>query len=200
MPSIMELQLTTELDAVNAMLHAIGESPVNTVNDNGVVDAVTARQTLQMTSRRIQSQGWSWNTDLSMTLSRSFPEGEVKIASNTLRVIPRGPSSRLKLTIRGTRLYNRLTHSYEFEAPVVADVVSFLRFEDLPEHARQFITIAAARKFQEGHVGSETLSGFTRRDELLAWSNLMDAETQEADYNMLTGDPTVTRMLDRDWG
>jgi hypothetical protein len=193
----MDLTPTTELEAVNAMLRAIGESPVNTVEDNGVVDAVMARQQLRATSRRVQAKGWHWNTDKAFVLPLSFPEGYVKLPINTLKVDTVGKSKGIDVVYRGQRLYDRRKHTYVFSEPLTVDLVSFLPFDDLPETARQFITISATRSYQEGQVGSDALSTFNRRDELMAWSDLVNEEGENADYNIFDEDPTVTEMIRR---
>jgi hypothetical protein len=193
----MDLTPTTELEAVNAMLRTIGESPVSTIEDNGVIDAVTARQQLRNTSRRVQARGWHWNTEKALVLVRSFPEGEVKVPANTLKVDTVGPSAGVDVTLRGNRLYDRTKHTFAFDTSLTVDLVAFLRFEELPENARQYITIAASRKFQQDTVGSDTLSNFNLRDELMALVALQDEEAANADYNIFTGDPTVTGMIYR---
>ena len=181
----MDLTPTTELEAINLMLATIGESPVNTVEDNGVVDAVMARQQLRAMSRRVQAKGWHWNTEKRLTLARTYPEGEIKLPANTLRVDTTYTDIGTDVVRRGDRLYDRVNHTFEFRRDLMVDLVVFLPFEELPESARQYITLAAARKFQESQVGSETLSKFSMRDELLALSDLQNDEGETGDYNVL---------------
>lgn len=54
----MELTCTTELEAVNALLGAVGETPVNTLEDLGFTDAAIALSVLRSKSRETQSKGW----------------------------------------------------------------------------------------------------------------------------------------------
>lgn len=192
-----QLTLTTELEAINLMLAGIGESPVSSVDDNGVVDAVLARMQLRATSRRVQERGWHWNTDPGMVLPRTFPDGFINVPANTLKVDSTSPDQDVDVVQRGTRLYDRRSHTYSFETALTVNLVSLLPFNELPEAARQFITIASARKFQEDRVGSTESSGFNRRDELMAWSALCDAEAETADYNVLSDSYSVARVLDR---
>lgn len=181
----MILAPTTELEAVNTILASIGESPVNTVEDNGVVDAVIARQHLHNTSRRIQSRGWHWNTETGLTLTRTFPEGEIHLPNNTLRVHTTGADNDIDAVQRGKRLYNRRTHSYAFDRSLTVSLVLFLPFDELPEAARQYITSVAGRLFQEGQVGSHILERFVLRTELQALADLENAEAITANYNIL---------------
>lgn len=193
----MELVPTTELEAVNLMLAAIGESPVNTVADNGVVDAVMARARLRATSRAVQARGWHWNTDKALVLARSYPEGEVLVPANTLKVDTVGESKDVDVVLRGKRLYDRRRHTFSFDTNLTVDLVTMLPFEELPETARQYITVSAVRQFQEGRVGSETLSTFNRRDELIALADLLNEEGENADHNIITEHYAPGGALDR---
>lgn len=193
----MSLAPTTELEAINVMLSAIGEAPVSTVEDNGVVDAVVARTILRNTSREVQSRGWHWNTDKALSLVLTFPDGFAILPNNCLRIDSVNDSANIDVVQRGNRLYDRRKHTYAFEGPLTVDMVVLLAFEELPEAARNYITMRSARVFQERFIGSETLSTFNRRDELVAWSNLLNAEAETADANILTDNYSIYRVLDR---
>lgn len=188
---------TTELEAINQMLSVIGESPVNTVEDTGVIDAVVARQILAQCSRDTQVVGWHWNTEIDFPLTPTFPEGELLLPPNTLKVDTTGRDADLDLVQRGNRLYDRKNHTFQVKRDVKIEIVLFLPFEELPEAARSYIAIRAARTFQERMVGSETLWQFNSRDELKAWANLQNAEAETLDLNVLTDSPSVAAVLDR---
>ncbi|HCL3314573.1 TPA: hypothetical protein N2A14_002581 [Pseudomonas aeruginosa] len=188
---------TTELSAINTMLSTIGEAPVNTVSDSGVVDAVIARQILQTVSREVQARGWHWNIDKDFLLTPSFPEKEIILSPTTLRIDTVGPDEGIDVVLRGTRLYDRRNHTYQFDNPITVDIVSMLEFDELPEIARQYIAIRASRIFQERVVGSETLSTFSAKDEIRLLTALRDMEAETADYNILSDNYSVARVLDR---
>lgn len=192
----MALGLTTELDAINTMLSVIGEAPVNSVENTGVVDAAMARQILTETLRQVQARGWHWNTDPGVTLTPTFPlPGDVYVPANTMRVDPVDVS--MDYVQRGTRLWDRRNHTFKFSSPVVVDIVRLLPFDDLPQVARDYIMIRAARIFQDRVVGSETLSGFNDKDETRAYAQLRNAEAETGDYNVLSGSWAAARILDR---
>ncbi|WP_448955722.1 hypothetical protein [Labrys neptuniae] len=193
----MDITPTTELEAVNLMLDTIDESPVNSLENSGVLDAVVARRQLTAMSRRTQSMGWRWNTEADYELARSLPSGEINLPLNTLRFRISGRSAGLNVTQRGLRLYDRANQTFAFTASVFGELVLFLPFEEMPETARNFVTLAAARKFQQGRVGSEVLNGFAQRDELQAWANLLDDEAETADYNVIRDNPSMREMLFR---
>lgn len=187
---------TTELDALNTMLSVIGESPVNTVEDTGLVDAVLARSILRNTSREVQSRGWHFNTEKGYPLTPDF-EGSLVIPFAVLRVDSVGAGQDVDVVVRGARLYDRRNHTYSFNKELKADMVILLPFEELPEPARHYITVRAARIFQQRIVGSEVLSGFNERDELQARMVLLDADLENGDYNILSDHYDVARVLDR---
>jgi len=192
----MSLLLTTELDAINTMLSIIGESPVNTIEDNGVVDAVMARQVLNETMREVQARGWHWNTDKGVVLKPTFPApGFVYIPANTLMCDAVDP--RPDVVVRGDKLWDRRENTFKFHDDVKVDIVRLLPFDQLPQFARHYITVRAGRIFQDRVVGSETLSGFSKEDEVRALVALRNAEAENADYNMLTDSWSVGRILDR---
>lgn len=195
--SVLSLTPTTELEAINLMLSVIGESPVNTVEDTGIVDAVVARQILTQSSRDVQVVGWHWNTEINYPLAASFPEGEIALPPNTLRVDASGDDARLDLIQRGNRLYDRVNHTFSIGKTVKVSIVLFLPFDQLPEAARSYIVIRAARQFQERMVGSETLWQFNSRDEVRAWSNLQSAEAETLDLNVFRDNSSVRRVTDR---
>lgn len=193
----MDLVPTTELMAVNAMLRAIGESPLNTLDAPDAVDAVLAQQTLETVSRHVQERGWYWNTLENYTLPRSFPEGYITLPDNCLKVDTVGDDAiKYPVTQRGNRLFNKRTNSYVFDKAVKVDLVEFLSFEELPQAARSYITMSACRKFQEDRVGSETLAKFQIEDEKAAWAAMLSAEAEQRDATIFDS-YDVYRVMDR---
>lgn len=186
----------TELEAVNTMLSIIGESPVSTLEDSGLVDAVTALMILRSVSREVQSQGWHWNTDKGVKITPSFPDKFLFVPQNTLRVDTVGSSQDLDVAQRGLRLWDRRKHTFTFSQTATVDLTLGLSFDDLPEPARQYITIRAARTFQERVLGSEVLASFGDNDEFQARANLLEDETDSADYNLMNN-WAVARILQR---
>ena len=60
----MAIAATTELEAINIMLAAIGEAPINTLVGTLPVDARIAQSTLSEVNKSVQSEGWSFNTEI----------------------------------------------------------------------------------------------------------------------------------------
>lgn len=195
----MALSMTTELDAINIMLGTIGESPINSLDGaTGVVDAVTARSILAEISVQVQEEGWHFNTEYEFELTPTFDTKEIYVPANCIEVdTSEYDRNGLDVAIRGNRLYDRKNKTFQFQQPIKADLTILLEFNELPQAARHYITIRAARVFQQRVVGSQTLGSFTEADEARALRQMRRYEAKTADYNILTGSYSVMRTIDR---
>lgn len=193
----MALSMTSELDAVNIMLATIGESPINTLDTiAGVVDAVTARSILSEVSVQVQEEGWHFNTDYEFDLNPAS-DGFIYVPSNAIEVDTSAYSREYDVAIRGNRLYDRTNKTYTFTQSIRADLTTLLEFNELPQAARHYITVRAARVFQNRVVGSQILQAFTAQDEASALRAMRRYEARTADYNILTSNYSVMRTIDR---
>jgi len=194
----MTLSLTSELDAVNIMLGTIGESPINSLEAaTGVVDAVTARSILAEIAVQVQEEGWHFNTEYEFVLTPSMDTKEIYIPANAIEVDTSPYDKGLDVAIRGSRLYDRGNKTYQFSKDLKCDMTILLEFNELPQSARHYITIRAARVFQQRVVGSETLGSFTEKDEARALRSMRRYEARTGDYNILTSNYSVMRVIDR---
>lgn len=192
------LTKTTELDAINMMLGTIGESPINSLDGaSGVVDAVLAQKILKEVSVQVQEEGWHFNVENNFVLTPAVPSKNIFLPDNCIEVDTSGPDQTLDVSMRGNRLYDRTNRTFEFTKDITCDLVLLFDFEELPQAARHYIAIRAARVFQQRLVGSEALGTFTERDEVRARTALKRFEAKTADYNILTGNYSVMRVLDR---
>ena len=156
----------SEITAINTILATIGETPINTLNGQLPLDVALARNTLASVTREVQLEGWHFNTEENFTLAVNMA-GEIAIPDGTFRVsLPESDAG--DVVVRGKRLYDRTNHTYHFASPVTANVATVLPFEDVPEAFKHYITIKAARLFQDRALGSGELHSFSEEDERLA--------------------------------
>lgn len=179
------------------MLRCIGESPVNTLSGSPSLDVANAKAVLNEISREFQTKGWSFNTDEEFTLTPDTFTKYINLPANCLRVDTSGKDEYTKVVQRGLRLYDPVNHTYEWDDPLVCDLVVLLTFDELPQYARHYLMVKACRKFQTGSVGDQLLYGFTKKDEEDAETALKDAEADQEDTNMFTGDIQLARTLKR---
>ena len=192
----MPLTATSKLEAVNTMLTAIGEIPVSSITAATTNDVSIAINILEATSREVQSKGWYFNTDLNYTLSPNN-SNNIELPANTLRVELEGSSRSNNYVERNRKLYDRYNNTFTITSSVKTTIVWYLEFENIPEVARHYITIRAARIFQDRMLVSAELHKFHEMDELQAYMNLTEAEGDLGRHNILTGNYDVYSTLDR---
>lgn len=193
---------TSEVDAVNILLASIGSQPVNSV-DAPSVDAVMAKQTLKEISLATQLNGWYFNTDQTRVWTPDS-SGLIYLPSNVLMVDNshgdqdiRHVTARLNPDKNNRRgLYDMTNKTFVFTSSVTTKTVYAFDWSGLPQAARQYITIRAARVFQDRSVGSEKHHSFTLRDEQYALAALKKFEAETADYSIFQ-DYSVMRVVDR---
>ena len=187
---------TTELQCINIMLAAIGEAPINSLVGTLPVDARIAQSTLAEVNKSVQSEGWSFNTETDVTLTRDG-SNHVNLPTNVLRVdanIHQHPT--IDPIQRGLKLYDRQNNKYEFDEDLICTVVYFRDFNEIPEPARYYMNIKAARIFVDRLVGDQGLRTYTQEDEVRARSILMETDLANGDHNILRGDPSLTSIFD----
>ena len=192
----MAVAATTELEAINIMLAAIGEAPINSLTDTLPVDARTAQNTLTEINKEVQSEGWSFNTETDVTLTRDG-SNQISLPANVLRVdanIHQHPT--IDPIQRGLKLYDRQNNKYEFDEDLICTVVYFREFNEITEQARRYINIKAARVFVDRLIGDQGLRTYTQEDETRARAILTESDYANADHNLLRGDPSLTSIFD----
>ena len=191
----MTVAATTELECINIMLAAIGEAPVNSLTGTVPVDVRMAQSTLTEVNKQVQSEGWSFNTEIDVTLTRNA-SNNIVLGTDVLRVDAQThdhPS--IDPIQRGLKLYDRKNNTFVFDENVKCTVVYFRSFDELPEQARSYMTIKAARVFVDRLISDQSLRTYTQEDEIRARSVLMETDLSNADHNMLVGDPSISDAI-----
>ena len=180
----MALTATTKLEAVNVMMTAIGETPVNSITSSTTTDVSIAIQILDNVNREVQSVGWSFNRDKDYVLTPNT-SNEIALAANVLRIDTMGKSNNKDYVERARKLWDRVNHTYTItDAKVYVDIVWFLDFTEIPEAARRYITIRASRIFQDRMLASDTLHKFHQTDEIQALSVLKEMVGDTRDHSI----------------
>lgn len=191
---------TTTLGAVNSMLSTIGEAPVNGLN-SGLVEAETAETILNEVSRSVQADGWNFNSEPNYSVAATS-DGDVVLPAEIIRAdlaTTKYRSSTTEYIQRGNKMYDKANHTYNIGKTLKLNVVVLLAFELMPEVARRYVSVKAARIFQERVLGSSTLSQMNRTDEQEALFSLKEHEGDNGDYNIFDDYGTAS-VLDRSIG
>lgn len=179
--------MISELQAVNRMLAAIGESPVTSTTAQ-LPEVIQAVDTLNMVSLEVQARDWSFNSDYEYELSPDAT-GQIVVPGNAIRIDASDPGT--DLVVRDGCLYDRINKTQFFTSPVKVDIVWKLPFTALPYPAQNYIMVRASRQFQRDWLGSSSTDKLTERTEQEAFTALIDYDGANADYNLLTNNEEI---------
>ena len=191
----MAVAATTELECINIMLAAIGEAPINTLTGTLPVDAVTAQKTLAEINKDVQNEGWSFNQEFNVKLTRDA-SNQIALGTDVLKVdanVFDHPT--IDVIQRGLKMYDRKNNTYVFDTDLTCNITYFRNFDEIPESARRYINIRAARVFVDRLVGDDGLRTYTAQDEARARAHLMENDMDNADHNVLSGDPNLNNAM-----
>lgn len=192
----MALTKTTRLQAINTMLSTVGEPPINSLSAQRA-DSLIAQNILDEISREVLTYGWQFNTDEDVEMAPESSTGFIYISDKVVRVDMDPMYSEYDIVVRGNKLYNRKTNSDVFGSSIKVIQVYLMEFDEMPEVAKRYITIRAARVFQDRMVGSEKNHAFTLRDEMTALAAMSEYENEVGDYTIFDS-PDVWRTFIRE--
>lgn len=186
--------MLSELEALNMMLTAADEAPVQSISQSGHLPLSIAKSILDDTNRTVQSIGWAFNTEYEFPLTKDV-DGKIAVASNVLSIDVDDKWTSVDPIQRGAWLYDRKAHSYVFTSDLTGTVTILLPWGDLPQAARQYIAVKAARAFQVRMQAGEGVFKMTEGDEQAALLALQAYEADTADANFLTDSYSVASVL-----
>lgn len=185
----------TELDAVNQMLASIGQAPVSSLAVSGIRDVAIAQLSLDTVLREVLTRGWSFNTDYEYELT---PDGSDNIIYPTAAawVDPCDKSKDYVVRDNGgtLMLYDREDKTFTItDNPLEVDVVWMYEFDEIPQVARHYIAMRAARVFQSQVIGSDILFKYTELHEQEALTSLKRMESRTKRVNFIDNQPAYSR-------
>lgn len=152
--------LATELDAVNLVMKAKGLDLVTTI-DLGDAEIADAAFHLNAADLEVQSKGWFFNKDYSLTLALDS-NGHIPLPAGTLGVAASYWNYGMKqLAERNGRLWDLFNKTDIFTTTQCVDITVRLLFESLPQVARDYIAILGAHRAQGLDRGNTSSSQFT---------------------------------------
>lgn len=174
----------SELEAVNEILSSIGSSPVDTLDESLDVDVINAKRLLEATSREIQSRGWYFNTEDSVTLQPDTDSNMVPCPENYLVFYSDG----YQLVRQSGYFFDIASRTSEFPNGLTVTLIRYLQFDELPEVFRKYITVRTARLFQMRFLGAQELDVSLQFAESEAYSAIVDFELKTGNYNIYNDD------------
>jgi hypothetical protein len=179
----MALAMMTKLDAINSMLERVWESPVSSLDTPGVSSVAAAKRILDNTIRSVLSRGWTFNVEHDVTLARDA-DNKIPVPANAIEVDSYGDDKDTDVVVREGFLYNRTDHTFVFTKNLKVTIKYLFDFEQIPQTARAYIALMAARTFKDYWEHAESPSSISM-EEKEAMRNLEQSEAQVGDYNIL---------------
>tara|TARA_R100000900_G_scaffold117120_2_gene92099 strand:+ start:13528 stop:14124 length:597 start_codon:yes stop_codon:yes gene_type:complete len=180
---------TTTLSAVNRILSNVGQAPTTALTTgNPLVEM--AEVVLAEVNIAVQSEGWIFNTEYGYPFTPDS-SNNIIIPDNVLALDSNGLTN-VFLVIRNGKLYDKAAHTYTFTEKQSLDVTWLFDFEELPEAAKEYITIRAGNVFAGRSVGSSEAVAFGQREEVMSRATLMEYDTQQGDYNVFNTEDGYT--------
>lgn len=173
---------SSEVQAVSELLAAIGEDPVENIEDLPP-SGNTALATLRGTSRDFQEEGHWFNQETDYVLEPNG-SGEIIIPDSILDI----DSVDGDAIQRGSRLYDRENKTYLFNTSVSCSVTFHLKWDELPSVARRYITALAIEKFVDGFPGAQAVTEARNRNLIRAKVAFDKATIRNGDYNLLNNE------------
>ena len=184
-----------ELGAVNEMLSAIGEPPVNTLDGEANLDVANSLRILDTVNREIQSKGWTFNIEKNVTMYPDVFSGLIPFELDILNM--RSSSTSTPYVNLGGFVYDRLNRQDKFEEPIVVDIIRQRSLEEMPECFRRWIVVRASKRFAGRFLADPSTVEMLSYEENEARIDCNTYELDYGNYNALQGDTYILQMLQR---
>ena len=182
----------TELSAVNAILGAIGQSPITSIaNSQDNPEIAFIYNLLRDSNVDVQNEGWHFNTERHVKYTPQDVGGVQKIAigSDILKMdVTDGWSKRhYDVVKRNGYLYDKYDHTDDWDEltdGIDLDIVRLVSFEDLPEVFKRYIVYKASTRAATQLVGNPQLARLLAQQEALARATVMEYECNQGNHSM----------------
>lgn len=180
------LTLTTELEAVNLMLNAIGETRVVTLDAATHEDAGDALRLLRHWNMTVQEEGWRFNTRYDVLLTRDA-DGFIFPPANTLNIEAAGRDSDKNVSYIDGKLFDLDNNTFVWTEDIYTTQTLLYDFGQLPQSARNYILQCAGLEFIGNETPSSNRGQFSQSRLVNARAQLRRTEAKIRKPNMLTG-------------
>ena len=180
----------TELSAVNAILGAIGQSPVTSINKTNP-EIGFIYNILRDSNVDLQSEGWHFNTERHVKYTPQDVGGVKKIAigNDILKMdVSDGWSKRnYDVVKRNGYLYDKYDHTDDWDEltdGIDLDIVRLISYEDLPEVFKRYIIYRSSVRAATQLVGNPQLAQLLAQQEALTRAAIMEYECNQGNHTM----------------
>ena len=177
----------TELSAVNAILGAIGQSPVTSlVFTNPEISFIY--NLLRDSNVDVQNEGWHFNTEKHVKYTPDSTTNKIAIGSDILKMDVTEGWSRKHYDVvkRGGFLYDKYDHTdvWDDVTEMYLDITRLFTYEDLPEVFKRYIVYKASTRAATQLVGNPQLARLLAQQEALARATCLEYECNQGNHSM----------------
>jgi len=186
-----DYDIDPELVAVNSVLGAIGQAPVQRLEyKNPEISFIY--NILNEVNLDVQNEGWTFNREEGVVF-KSNDKDIIPFPPNVLRIdISEGQTYRYTDVVRREgKLYDKQNHTYKFPNDITCDVTWRFNFKDLPEVFRRYITAKASVRAATQLLGNADMVKILAQQEAISRAAAMEYECNQGDYTFF-GTPKGT--------
>ena len=178
----------TDLSAVNSILGAIGQSPINSLQfTNPEVGFIY--NLLRDANIDVQNEGWHFNTEKHVAY---IPDGngKITITNDILKMdVSEGWERReYDVVKRNGYLYDKYDHTDDWSdlpsTGINLDITRLFTYEDLPSVFKRYIIYRASRVAATQLVGDPQLTSLLANQEGLARAACIEYECNQGNHSM----------------
>ena len=180
----------TELSAVNAILGAIGQSPITTLSGNANPEVAFIYNILRDANVDVQNEGWHFNTERHVNYKPDAITNKIEIASDVLQMdVTDGWTKRqYDVVRRGKYLYDKYDHTDDWselnDDGIDLDIVKLITYNDMPEPFKRYVIYKAATRAATQLVGNPQLTQILNQQEAFARATCMEYECNQGNHTM----------------
>lgn len=146
--------LSSELEVVNSVLSVTGDAPVQSLDDT-YQPVYIIRDMINTESRRLQTEGFWFNTERGVELTTNQVTGTINVPFNILKFEP----SDNRYVLRGSEVYDKTERTNLITGPITADLYLMMTFEQLPQSAREYLRTLCRIRYNNEYFGEQSIKG-----------------------------------------
>jgi hypothetical protein len=185
----------TELDVVNACLKTMGETKLNTLEDDHPYKD-DAQDQIKRVLGDVSALSLWFNTEWPKLLPQAISK-YIMIPTDVIKVDPVPQCGSMRVAQRGRRLYDITRSRYEFDGPVTVRVARLLDFDDCPYEVQMFVRDDAVLRFQADFDGDNGKYQKILQQRNDSWINLKSEHIRQIKANPLYARAGVNVLRDR---
>ena len=179
----------TELSAVNAILGAIGQAPITSIDTANNPEVGFLYNILRDCNVDLQNEGWHFNTERHVKYTPDSSNNKIAVGNDILKMdVTDGWTKRnYDVVKRNGFLYDKLDHTddwSELSDGIDLDIVRLLTFEDLPSPFKRYIITKASVRAATQLVGNPQLVQMLQSQEALSRATVMEYECNQGNHTM----------------